>query len=182
MFTLVDTASAELHNRASSPSQQNTEGLLTGSKNENLSAIGSTDETQIIRPPVTIKDEAIQNDEETSKNLSILKDGVDDKIFTGETEQYVVRAEPKVVESKGEDNIEKKDEKIEVIVQTKEPEAASVTNASSKDAEAGKNANQGRTTSSEGTEHVEGAEDIPSFSEWAQKQLAEAEKKKGEFT
>ena len=178
----MDTASAELQNRAaSSPTQQNTDALLSGSKNENLSIVESSDETQVIRPPVMVADESIETDEETSKNLSILKDGVDN-IFNAENEQYIVRAEPKIVDSKADINVEKKDESTEEVVQEKEPEAVAITNASFKDAEVGKNTEQGKVASSEGSEQAEGTEDIPSFSEWAQKQLAEAEeKKKGEL-
>ncbi|KAJ9601479.1 hypothetical protein L9F63_000362 [Diploptera punctata] len=167
VFTLVDTATAELQNRALPSSQQNTEDLLTGTKKRKFKC-----------------NESIENEEETSKNLSILKDGVDDKIFTVEPEQYTVRAEPKVIESKVDGSIEKKDEKTEEIVLAKESEpeheVAAIKNASLKDTETGMNANHGKIVGNEGSDQPEGAEDIPSFSEWAQKQLAEAEKKKGQ--
>ncbi|PSN48592.1 hypothetical protein C0J52_14658 [Blattella germanica] len=179
VFTLVDTASAELHNRASSPSQQNTEGLLSVTKNENLSAVASTDETQIIRPPVSVTDESVQNSDETSKNLSLLKEHVDDNIFKeGSNKQYVVKSEPKITDEKEDDYLEIKQEIVEEIGPPKEPEIAAVINASLKNEDEEENMNNVKISNSESSDHTEGAEDIPSFSEWAQKQLAEAEKKK----
>ncbi|XP_069674150.1 SUN domain-containing ossification factor isoform X2 [Periplaneta americana] len=172
VFTLVDTASAELQDHASSPSHH-IEGLLGGTKNDNLSAaVPEASESQIVRPPMSVEDDTLPDGEETSKNLSIGED-VDDKIFQEKDKPYIVRAEPKVVELK--DEIQ--DEKGVAAVPTEVADIKEVKNDSMKDTVPGDGA-QGKPFASEGSEHGASSEDIPSFSEWAQKQLAEAEKKK----
>lgn len=179
VFTLVDTASVELQDRDLSPSHHHTEGLLSGIRNDNLSAVTSSDETHIVSPPVSDEDELLTNSEETSKNLSIMEDAVDDKIFQEKDQQYIVRAEPKIIEMTPQVHTEKLEDTQEERVPANVSETATVTNDSVKDVKAGKDGDS-ELSSAEGSEQAVPSEDIPSFSEWAQKQLAEAEKKKSE--
>jgi hypothetical protein len=174
VFTLVDTSSAELQDQASSPSHQHTEGLL----NDNVSTVTS-DETQRVRLPLPDEDESLPTSEETSKNLSISEDAVDYRSFQEKDQQYVVHAEPKIIEMKSEVHAEDLEVMLEGTDPASVPEAAPVTNASVKDSEAGKGGDL-KLDSTEVSEQGTSSEDIPLFSEWAQKQLAEAEKKKCE--
>jgi hypothetical protein len=179
IFTLVDTVSAELQDHtssSSSSSHHHTEGLLMDNRNSSLGTMTSPLETQIVRPQIS-DDESLQNNEETSKNLSLLEDVVDDRIFKEKDRQYVVRAEPKVIEVKSQVHVEKPEG---VLVETDAvlvPESAATTNDSKKVAEAGKGDDL-KLAGTDDPEQASASEDIPSFSEWAQKQLAEAEKKK----
>jgi hypothetical protein len=179
VFTLVDTASAKVQHHVSSPLNQHIEGLLNGTRNGSLSTVTSSGETQMARPPVSDEGELPLNTEETSKNLSIMEDAVDDKVFKEKDKQYIVRAEPKIIEMKPQVHAEKLEDMPEERVPANVSGTVTVTDDSVKDANVGKRSNS-ELTSTEGSEQVVPSEDIPSFSEWAQKQLAEAEKKKSE--
>lgn len=179
IFTVVDTAAVEFQDHVSSPSHHHTKSLLRGTRNDSLTVDASLGETQIVRPPISNEDELLTNSEETSKNLSILEDIVDDKIFEGKGQQYVVRAEPKVIEMKLQVHTEKPESILEEIDSANISETAAVINDSVKDAEDVKEGDL-KLAPTEDSEQASAPEDIPSFSEWAQKQLAEAEKKKGE--
>lgn len=179
VFTVVDTAAAEFQDHVSSPSHHHTKGLLRGTRNGNLTVDASPGETQIVRPPISNEDESPTNSEETSKNLSILEDTVDDKIFKEKGQQYVVRAEPKVIEMKLKVHTEKPESMLEEMDSANIPETAAVINDSVKNAEDAKEGDL-KLSPTEDSEQAPPPDDIPSFSEWAQKRLAEAEKKKSE--
>jgi len=174
VFTLVDTVSAELQDHVSSVSHHHTEGLLMENRNSSLGTVTSPVETQIVRPQIS-DDESLPHNEETSTNLSILEDAVDDRIFKEKDRQYVVRAEPKVIEVKSQKPEGMLVETDAALV----PDLAAATNDSGNVADAGKG-DDVKVASTDGSEQPSASEDIPSFSEWAQKQLAEAERKKGE--
>jgi len=178
VFTLVDTVSAELQDHVSSASHHHTEGLLMENRNSSLGTVTSPVETQIVRPQIS-DDESLPHNEETSTNLSILEDAVDDRIFKEKDRQYIVRAEPKVIEVKSEVHIEKTEGMLVETDAALVPDLAAAMNDSMNVAEAGKG-DDVKVASPDGSEQASPSEDIPSFSEWAQKQLAEAEKKKGE--
>lgn len=178
VFTLVDTASAELQDRVLSPSHHHSEGLQSGTRNDNLTAVTSSDETHTVRPPVSDEAGLLTNRKETSKNLSIMEDAVDDKLFQEKNQQYIVHAEPKIIEMTPQVHTEKLEDEVEEKVSANVSETATVTNDSVKDVKAIKGGDS-ELPNSESSETVP-SEDIPSFSEWAQKQLAEAEKKKSE--
>ena len=178
VFTLVDSVSAELQDHASSASHHHTEGLLMENRNSSPATVTSPVETQIVRPQIS-DDESLPNNEETSKNLSILEDAVDDRIFQEKDKQYIVRAEPKVIEVKSEVHIEKSEGMMLEAEAAFVPDLAAATNDSRKVAETSKD-DDVKLASTDGSEQTPASEDIPSFSEWAEKQLAEAEKKKGE--
>jgi len=178
VFTLVDTVSAELQDHVSSASHHHTEGLLMENRNNSLGTVTSPVETQIVRPQIS-DDESLPLNEETSTNLSILEDAVDDRIFKEKDRQYIVRAEPKVIEVKSEVHIEKREDMLVETDAALVPDLAAAVNDSMNVAEAGKG-DDVIVASPDGSEQVSASEDIPSFSEWAQKHLAEAEKKKGE--
>jgi len=178
VFSLVDTVSAELQDHGPSASHHHTEGLLMEHRNSSLGTVTSPVETQIVRPQIS-DDESLPHNEETSMNLSILEDTVDDRIFKEMDLQYIVRAEPKVIEVKSQVHIEKPEVMLVETVAALVPDLAAATNDSGKVAEAGKG-DDVKVPGTDGSEQVSASEDIPSFSEWAQKQLAEAEKKKGE--
>ncbi|XP_033608722.1 SUN domain-containing ossification factor isoform X2 [Cryptotermes secundus] len=177
IFTVVDTAAAEFQDHVSSPSHHHTKGLLRGIRNDNLTVDASPGETQIVRPPISDEDESLTNSEETSKNLSILEDTVDDKIFKEKGQQYIVRAEPKVIEMKLQVHTEKPESMLEEIDSANIPETAAVINDSAKNVVDAKEGDL-KLSPTEDSEQTPAPDDIPSFSEWAQKQLAEAEKKK----
>lgn len=178
VFTLVDSVSAELQDHASSASHHHTEGLLMENRNSSPATVTSPVETQIVRPQIS-DDESLPNNEEASKNLSILEDAVDDRIFQEKDQQYIVRAEPKVIEVKSEVHIEKSEGMMLEADAAFVPDLAAATNDSRKVAETSKD-DDVKLAGTDGSEQTPASEDIPSFSEWAQKQLAEAEKKKGE--
>jgi hypothetical protein len=179
VFSLADMVSAELQDHASSSSHQHTEGLLMENRSSSLGTVTLPLETQIVRPQIS-DDESLPNNEETSKNLSILEDAVDDRIFKEKDGQYVVRAEPKIIEVKPQVHIEKPEGMLVETDAVFIPESAAATNDSREVAEVGKGDDL-KVASTDGSEQASASEDIPSFSEWAQKQLAEAEKKKSEF-
>ena len=179
VFTLVDTVSAELQDRVSSVSHHHTEGLLMENSNSSLGTVTSSVETQIVRPHISDDDDSLPHNEETSTNLSILEDVVDDRIFKEKDRQYIVRAEPKVIEVKSQVHIEKSEDMLVETDAALVPDLAAATNDSGNVAEAGKG-DDIKVANTDGSEQASASEDIPSFSEWAQKQLAEAEKKKGE--
>jgi hypothetical protein len=157
-----------------------TKGLLRGTRNGNLTVDISQGETQIVRPPILNENES-HTDNETLKNLSILEDTVDDKIFKEEGQQYVVRAEPKVIEMKFQVDREKSESVLEETDSANVPETAAVINDSVKDTEDVKEGDL-KVAHTEDSEETPAPEDIPSFSEWTQKQLAKAEKKKSEYS
>lgn len=180
VFTLVDTVSAEIQDHGSSASYHYTEGLLMEHRNGSLDTVTLQVETQIVRPQISDV-ESLPNNEETSTNLSILEDAVDDSIFKEKDRQYIVRAEPKVIEVNPQAHIEKQESVLMETDAAVDPDLAATTNDSRKVAEAGKE-DDVKLVSTDGSEQASASasEDIPSFSEWAQKQLAEDEKKKGE--
>jgi hypothetical protein len=180
VFTIVDTATTEFRGNVSSPLHRHTEGLLRGTRNDNLTVDGSPGETQRVRPPISSENESHANIEETLKNLSILEDTVDDTVFKEEGQQYVVRAEPKVVEMKLQIDREKSESMLDEIGSANIPETAAVINDSVKDAEDVKGGDL-KSAHTEDSEEAPAPEDTPSFIEWTQKQVAGAEKKKGEY-
>jgi len=178
VFTLVDTVSAELQDHVSSASHHHMEGMLMEHGNSSVGTGTSPVETQIVRPQIS-DDESLPHNEETSTNLSILEDAVDDRIFKEKDQQYIVRAEPKVIAVQSQVHIEKPEVMLVETDAAVVPDLAAATNDSEMVTEAGKG-DDIKVASTDGSEQASASEDIPSFSEWAQKQLAEAEKKKGE--
>ena len=178
IFTLADTVSAELQDHVSSSSHHHTESLLMESRNSSLGTVTSPVGTQIVRPQIS-DDESLPNDDETSKNLSILEDGVDDRIFQEKDRQYVVHAEPKIIEVQSQVYTEKPEGMLVETDAVFVPGSATATNDSRKVAEPGK-VDDLKLATTDGSDQASASEDIPSFREWAQKQLAEAEKKKSE--
>jgi hypothetical protein len=133
--------------------------------------------------PTSTDNESHTNNEDTTKDLPILEDTVEDTVSKDEDQQYVVRAEPKVVEMK----LQVDREKSESTVGENEmgsgniPETAAVINESVKDAEDVKGGDL-KSAHTEDSETSPAPEDTPSFIEWTQKQVAGAEKKKSEYS
>jgi hypothetical protein len=179
VFTIVDTVTAEFQDDVSSASQPHSKGILKGMGNDNLTVDISPGETQIVRPAVSSENESLTNNEETTENLSILEDTVEDKTFEETGQLYVVRAEPKVIEMQ----LKVQEETPESMLEEKDSanilETAAVINDSVKDAEDMKGVDLKLS-------HPEDSEQAPApqhitYNEWTQKRQAEAEKKTSEY-
>ncbi|XP_067001306.2 SUN domain-containing ossification factor isoform X2 [Anabrus simplex] len=164
VFTLVDSASVELQQQVSPASQQTDNPGVKVTKN---SSSASTPSTINLPPAVDEVDVANVKEYGLADNLSVV---VENQTDLAPEEQYVVRAEPKIITK--EELAERKPPTAEPVADVKPEvlpeESLTLTNGSSSDTS---------VNEPEPSDHATPPEDIPSFSEWAQKQLAEAEEK-----
>lgn len=175
VFTLVDTASAELEQRADSipttPATHITQPLNDINKKNSSSAQVNFAPTVLVSTPASDSTSDGEQDitgivsstNEEKENTTSVEE-VQDSGKNSASQEYVVRAEPKVFTNKDGALQNKTAEDIIIEVPTTENVLFS---------------KETQTISDEEKEPTKDEhEDIPSFSEWTQKQLEEAEKKK----